>query len=114
VITINDSANVEDVIAQMKTHGISQLPVLRADGSLRGLVGEGDLLEYLLSGGTPQRSIANVPAREVPVVEPGTATDVLRRIFDHAPVAIVVEQGSLVGIVTKIDLIDFLVSQGSA
>jgi cystathionine beta-synthase len=114
LITIHDESLVGDAITQMKIHGISQLPVLYADGSLRGLVGEGDLLDYLLNGGTPQRAIANVPAREVPTVEPGTATDVLRRIFEQAPVAIVVEHGALVGIVTKIDLIDFLVSQGSA
>src|SRR5687767_12651090 len=49
VILARPTDRVRDVIARMKAHGISQLPVM-ADGKLVGAVAEVDLLRYLVSG----------------------------------------------------------------
>ena len=42
------------------------------------------------------------------VVEPETSVDALARIFPSANAAVVVDHGAVVGIVTKIDVIDHL------
>src|SRR5262245_30630860 len=49
IITASPSDRVRDVIARMKAHGISQLPVVQ-DGKLIGAVAEVDMLRYLVSG----------------------------------------------------------------
>src|SRR5690606_36049531 len=50
LITASPSDRLTDVVALMKKHGISQLPVGPANGQLVGLVREVDLLKHLPSG----------------------------------------------------------------
>jgi hypothetical protein len=51
LITARKGQAVRDVIALMRDNGVSQMPVLAADGSrLVGIVAEGDLLDHLVKG----------------------------------------------------------------
>jgi len=111
VITAAEDTSVEAAIRQMKTHGISQLPVLDAEGKLHGIVGEGDLLDYLLGGGAMDHTVADLHAHEVATVDPDLPLDELTAIFGRNQAAVVVKDGAVVGIVTKIDVIDFLASR---
>jgi cystathionine beta-synthase len=111
VIAAAENTSVEAAIRQMKTHGISQLPVLDADGRLHGIIGESDLLDYLLGGGSMNHTVADLHAHEVATADPATPLDELTPLFGRSPAAVVVEEGSVVGIVTKIDVIDFLASR---
>jgi len=99
---------VRDVIAKMKQYDVSQLPVLE-DGRLVGMIAEVDLLNYLLEGhhrsSDPIEPIID-PAP--PVVDPLAAVDTLAEVFLSANAAVVVDRGAVVGIVTKIDVIDHL------
>ncbi len=108
LVTAHSNAALRDVIAQMKTRGISQLPVVD-DGKLRGIVAEVDLLRVLVAGGkTLDCSIADLVESEYATVTPNTKVELLQGVLADAKVAIV-EDGELVlGIVTQIDLIDFL------
>ena len=111
VIAAAEHTSVEAAIRQMKTHAISQLPVLDADGRLHGIIGESDLLDYLLGGGAMNHTIADLHAHEVATADPATPLDELTPLFGRSPAAVVVENGAVVGIVTKIDVIDFLASR---
>lgn len=111
VITAAENTVVADAIRLMKTHGISQLPVLDAAGKLHGIVGETDLLDYLLGGGAMERTIADLHAHEVTTVDPATPLEELTPLFSRSQAAVVVEDGRVSGIVTKIDVIDFLASR---
>jgi cystathionine beta-synthase len=99
---------VSDVIAKMKQYDVSQLPVVD-DGHLVGMISEVDLLTYLLEGlhhaTDPIEPIID-PAP--PVVDPAAAVDTLADVFLAANAAVVVDRGVVVGIVTKIDVIDHL------
>ena len=99
---------VSDVIAKMKQYDVSQLPVIE-NGRLVGMISEVDLLNYLLEGhhrtSDPIESIID-PAP--PVVDPVSAVDILADVFLSANAAVVVDHGAVVGIVTKIDVIDHL------
>jgi cystathionine beta-synthase len=111
VITVGEDTSVESAIRQMKTHGISQLPVLDGAGQLHGIIGEGDLLDYLISGGAMDHTIADLHAHEVATVDPDMSLDELTAIFGRNQAAVVVEAGQVIGIVTKIDVIDFLANR---
>ncbi|MEN9937426.1 MAG: hypothetical protein RLZZ387_4005 [Chloroflexota bacterium] len=111
VITADESTSVETAIRTMKTHGISQLPVLDAKGGLHGIIGESDLLDYLINGGAMDHTIRDLHAHEVATVSPDTPIDELRSVLSRSQAAVVVDSGKVSGIVTKIDVIDFLASR---
>jgi cystathionine beta-synthase len=108
LVTARPDATLRQVISQMKAQGISQLPVL-SEGKLAGIVGEVDLLRALVSGGrTLDSPITEVLEDDYATVTPNTKIELLQGVLADAKVAIVEEGDEVVGIVTKIDLIDFL------
>jgi cystathionine beta-synthase len=108
LVTARPDARLRDVVDQMKTMGISQLPVIEG-GKLRGIVAEVDLLRALVTGGkTLESPIAEMVEADYATVTPNTKVELLKGVLADAKVAIVEEGDDVVGIVTKIDLIDFL------
>ncbi|HKQ69577.1 MAG TPA: cystathionine beta-synthase [Polyangiaceae bacterium] len=108
IVTASPSDKVRDVIATLKSLGISQLPVLD-NGKLRGIVAEVDLLRHLVSGaGTLDSPIAGLIESDYATVSPETKIELLQQVLSDAKLAIVTEREGVVGIITKIDLIDFL------
>jgi cystathionine beta-synthase len=78
-------------------------------GKMRGIVAEVDLLRALVAGGkTLDTPIGEGVEDDYATVTPNTKIELLQGVLADAKVAIVEEQGQIVGIVTKIDLIDFL------
>jgi cystathionine beta-synthase len=101
-------AKLREVIDQMKQLSISQLPVVDG-GKMCGIVAEVDLLRALVSGGkTLDSAIAEVVEDDYATVTPNTKIELLQGVLADAKVAIVEDNDKVVGIVTKIDLIDFL------
>ncbi len=108
LVTAARTDPVSDVIAKMKQYDVSQLPVLE-DGRLVGMVSEVDVLRYLLDPAhRPDDPIQPIIDPAPPVVSPDTPVDALADIFLSAGAAVVVDRGTVVGIVTKIDVIDHL------
>jgi cystathionine beta-synthase len=108
IVTAAPSSKVKDVIATLKSLGISQLPVVDK-GKLVGIVGEVDLLRHLVSGSkTLDSRIAELVEGEYATVTPDTKIELLQGVLADAKVAIVATGEKVVGIVTKIDLIDYL------
>lgn len=112
MITARTSDSKREVIARMKESGVSQLPVLDDEERYEGIITERDLLSYLLSGdGSPTQTpdIGDLINREVPLVGRNSALDTLADAFSKEGVVVVVDDDSQVeGIITKIDLIDYL------
>jgi cystathionine beta-synthase len=114
VISAKPSDSVRDVIATLKSLGISQLPVLEG-GRLRGIVAEVDLLRHLVTGeGTLDSAIAPLVESDYATVTPDTKIELLQGVLGDAKLAIVADGDTVVGIVTKIDLIDFLAKAAKA
>jgi cystathionine beta-synthase len=110
VITAAPSDTVIEVIERMKQHDISQLPVM-ANGVPTGLISEVDLLNYMVLG--KQRisdPVGPLASEELFTVSPEISVEQLAEKFalDRRPAAAVVQDGRLVGMLTKIDIIDFL------
>lgn len=108
VIMAGSEDRVRDVIARMKAHGISQLPVI--DGSkLTGAVNEVDLLRYLVSGeGSLESTIGPLVESDYATVSPKTKIELVQGLLNEARMAIVNDGDQLLGVVTRIDLIDYL------
>src|SRR4030095_11562776 len=106
--TAEATSKVRDVIDTLKKHGISQLPVV--DGSkLRGLVHEVDLLRHRVGGvGTLDSSIKDLIESDYATVTTSTKVELLQGVLSDAKLAIVMDKETVVGVITKIDLIDFL------
>jgi len=92
-----------------KQHGISQMPVLD-QGKLAGILTESDLLHHLVAGRVNKDTIAaEVMERKVSVVAMNATSSELPRIFERGEIAIVVDDARCVlGIITKMDLIEML------
>ena len=96
------------MIAKLKDHGISQIPVMK-DGELIGMVTEVALLRYLASG---EYSLASAVEA---LAESDYATRhaqhrhrVVQSLLGEARIAIVLDGDEIVGVITKIDLIEYL------
>ena len=95
-----------------KQHGISQMPVLD-DNKLAGILTESDVLHHLVSGrSTKDTIVAEVMERKVSTVGMQASSGELPRIFERGEVAIVVDdQRTVLGILTKLDLIEMLATR---
>ncbi|HLL23893.1 MAG TPA: cystathionine beta-synthase [Kofleriaceae bacterium] len=95
-----------------KEHGISQMPVLD-EGKLAGILTESDVLHHLVSGrSTKDTIVAEVMERKVSTVGVQASSGELPRIFERGEVAIVVDdQRTVLGILTKLDLIEMLAAR---
>jgi cystathionine beta-synthase len=108
VVTAPADARVRDVIDTLKSKGISQLPVVEG-AKLRGMVHEVDLLRHLVQGGgTLESPITDLIESDYATVTPSTKVELLQGVLSEAKIAIVLDKEAIVGVITKIDLIDYL------
>ncbi len=113
IMTVSRLSKVNDVIRMMKEHDVSQLPVVE-DGKLLGLITETDLLDHLVSDPEDRKrdNISHlVSTEQMDVLAPSTSLDALSEVFGRGHVAVVLDGNEVAGIVTKIDLIDFLAAR---
>jgi len=115
IITANVSERLGDAVDRFRSHGISQMPVLDG-GKLAGIITEYDVLHQLVSGrATRDSTVAEVMVRRVATVSMHDSAGQLPNIFERGEVAIVVAHDqSVVAIITKMDLIEFLASRRGA
>ncbi|MFW5968990.1 MAG: CBS domain-containing protein, partial [Persicimonas sp.] len=107
VYTAELDDEVSEVIEAMKSHGISQLPVLDK-GQVVGVVNETDVLDHLLGEGAGDDSIEDVIETHFAIVEPSNRISLMGQFFKQNKVVFVVDGDDLVGIITKIDFIDYV------
>jgi cystathionine beta-synthase len=113
VETAKSTDSILEVVNQLKKFGISQLPVVD-DGKLKGLIHEGDLLKALVQGKTQDTKIAAMVESDYATVTPATRVELIKNVLNDAKIALVMDEGNIVGLVSKIDLIDFLANRVSS
>jgi cystathionine beta-synthase len=108
VISAKSSDRVRDVINAMKDSGISQVPVLDGD-ELVGIVTEVALLRYLASGEYSLSStVGPLSEGDYATVSPQTRIELVQSLLVNTRMAIVRDGDTLVDVITKIDLIEYL------
>ena len=110
LISAKKGESVRDVIGVMRDTGFSQLPVLEGEGGrLAGIVAESDLLDFLVKGeGGLDGTIDGLVESDYATVSPSTRIALLRNIFNDAKMVVVESGDQIVGVITKIDLIEYL------
>jgi cystathionine beta-synthase len=99
--------------ARMRLHDVSQLPVMDR-GALTGIVDESDLLVAALAGDRAfERPVRDVMTTKVETLPPEAPLSELVRVLGQGMVGVIVDRGSLFGLVTRIDLVNYLRRQAA-
>ncbi|HXF48815.1 MAG TPA: pyridoxal-phosphate dependent enzyme [Verrucomicrobiae bacterium] len=110
VITAGTKDIVHKVIDKMKRYDISQLPVVE-NGKLVGMIREVDLLNYMVTGRHRiSEPIEVIVEKNIETISPEASISALSEKFvaGQDTAVVVVDQGKIAGLVSKIDLIDYL------
>lgn len=133
VISVPQDGKIEDAVRLMLEHHVSALPVVDAEGALKGLVSEGDLMRRVRGTDGPRRSwwlellggsgnsaqefiklnsqhIADVMTRDVVSVEEDTPVAEIARLLEKHRIkrVPVLRTGRVVGIVSRANLLHAL------
>jgi len=110
-VTLSPHDSLMLAYRRMKLFDVSQIPVM--DGErLVGIVDESDLVMHLHTD--PERfqdPVNTAMVRSVETIAPDAPIGDLLPIFQRDHVAIVAEQGRFVGLITRIDLLNYLRKQ---
>jgi cystathionine beta-synthase len=108
VATVGADETVLAAYQRMKLYDVSQLPVMQ-DGRIAGLVSEEDiLLEVLENPAHFGEPVAEAMERRLVTVPPDAKIEELTKIFERGLVAIVVDGEEFLGLITRIDLLNWL------
>jgi len=101
---------IRKVVAVMHEHGISQMPVVGGDGALVGLIEEVDLLNHMLDKHehTQDEPIDPLVQHASAVFPSETPLEESMGSLKSGLALIVVDNGKPVGILTKIDVLDYV------
>ncbi|HEY9153368.1 MAG TPA: pyridoxal-phosphate dependent enzyme [Anaerolineales bacterium] len=106
--TLGDS--MRKVMATMRQQSISQMPVIGADGTLVGTLEEVDLLNHVLDDHqhSQDESIDQLVQNAKAVYPPDATLDETMPMLTEGYALIVVDTGNPTGILTKIDVLDYV------
>jgi cystathionine beta-synthase len=109
VITARESDSIAHVIELFKKHGVSQVPVVDDKGHPRRMVAEVDVLRGLQQNHvTPAAPVTTIAQPLGGMIYPKARIEELFRIFETDQVAVVVDGDRIVGIVSKVDVLEFM------
>jgi CBS-domain-containing membrane protein len=139
VITANPTASIKSVAEVFVRHRISAVPVVDGNGKVIGIISEGDLLHRVEAGTEKRRSwwlrafigpdelandyvkahagkVADAMTREVVTASPETPLHEIASLLERHSIKRVpiVENGQLVGIVSRANLVQAVASAGKA
>ena len=107
LISVEPGDTLHTAYNRMRAHGVSQLPVLSGD-ELLGLIDELDLFRAV---GTDRaqfsRQVRDVMSTNLETLPPSADSSALVALFERDLVPIIVHEGRLVGLVTKIDYLNY-------
>jgi len=108
VISVDTRSTVREAVTALTEHGFATVPVVDEDGRVIGIFGESDGLRADPHGKTLVTAAMSTP---VEVVAPDTdlATIAERMLADHLRALPVVEEGLLIGMVARRDLLRTMV-----
>jgi CBS domain-containing protein len=107
VVTVEPGVLLTEAIKLLLRHHISGLPVAAADGSLLGIITEHDIMNFALSGEAADTTVEEAMTRQVMVFSPDTDVATLVNALGtrHIRRVPIVDQGRLVGIVSRRDIL---------
>ncbi|MBM3199733.1 CBS domain-containing protein [Candidatus Woesearchaeota archaeon] len=104
IISVNAKDNIKEVIAKMREHEISQIPII--DKDVKGVVSESGILEQIQQG----KDIKDLEIQEVmnetpPVISEETDINLVTNMLKYHSIILVSKYGKLTGVITKADIL---------
>ena len=108
VVTVGPSDTLLTAFNRMRIADVSQVPVFE-NGELVGLLDESDLLVRVQDGGGSFREPVRAAMTDrLETLQPSESLDAVRKILDSGKVTIVMNGTEFVGLITRIDLLNYL------
>jgi len=108
VVSVTPAEPLTIAYTRMRLHDVSQLPVLEGR-QIVGILDESDLLLAISGDSTAfERPVADFMTTRLETVTPRTPVDRLLPIFDSGRVAIVADEAGFHGLITRVDLLNYL------
>ncbi|MFZ4761302.1 MAG: pyridoxal-phosphate dependent enzyme [Alphaproteobacteria bacterium] len=110
-ITVLPSENLQAAYRKMKMYDVSQMPVME-NGKLLGIISEMDILVAVM--GNPDGfslCVADAMTKNLVTVSVNTSLTDLLPIFERGLVVIVMDNSNFLGLITPIDLLQYLRKQ---
>jgi predicted transcriptional regulator len=105
IISVKPNEDIKGAIGKMKKYNISQMPVVD-DHKTLGLISESILLDALIQ--EKGRKVSDIMEESPPIVSKQTSVKVISNLLTHFPTVLVSEEGKLIGLITKADLLEKL------
>jgi len=102
IIDVSPSESIKDTIAKMKKAQISQVPVLD-NHKLMGIVSESIILDAMLN--SKATKVKEIMQEAPPIVSKNTSIQVVSSLLRYYPMVVVSEEGTIIGLITKADLL---------
>ncbi|HET7659654.1 MAG TPA: cystathionine beta-synthase [Oryzihumus sp.] len=115
LVHTHPTETVRDAIEILREYGVSQMPVVNAEppvmaGEVSGAVSERDLLEALFTGEAHLADpVEKHMGKPLPLVGAGEPVSEARHELETSGAIMVIEDGKPVGVLTRADLLGFLV-----
>lgn len=107
-VVVGPADLLNTALTRAKLHSISQLPVME-DDNLVGIIDEWDMLQAVYRDPDAfRRSVSDFMMTDLEVVDVHAGIDSLMPVFEKDRVAIVMDDKHFLGIITRIDLINYL------
>jgi cystathionine beta-synthase len=108
VVTVGPTDTLLTAYNRMRIADVSQVPVLDQN-RLVGLLDESDLLVRVQDGvGSFREPVRTAMTDRLETLQPSASLDAVRKILDSGKVTIVMDKAELVGLITRVDLLNYL------
>ncbi len=114
VLWATEQDQISAAVEFLRKNDISQAPVHDASGKLTGCVTESAVLSALVAGSPLTTPVGSVMIRKPPVVAPQTPLSTVSEMLLGRPAVLVgtgTDVGSIKGVLSKIDIVEFFTSQ---
>lgn len=112
ILTVSPDTGLIEAIGIMKTHGVSQLPVL-GGSEIFGVIHEAKLLEAALRSGPKSSTVGQLADNDYCTLSRDTEVSVASDLLRKCRIGLVLDDKKLVDVITRIDLVDHLARLGS-
>lgn len=107
-VTVDVDEPVLTAYTRMRLYDVSQLPVLQHD-KIVGIIDEQDILVEVFDDENHFRApVAQAMTSKLETLPPSADIEALLPIFDQGKVAIVQDNGQFLGLITRVDLLNYL------
>jgi predicted transcriptional regulator len=109
VKSVKPETPIKEAVEEMMVDGISQMPVIDGE-EVVGSITESSIVRAVMEkgSGAEMLQVKDVMEDPFPMIDPNESLNTVSKLLTESQAVLVVENGKVVGIITKHDLMKFL------